>query len=63
MNWLCSAFFINRGDRRERREDSVFDSSVSTQLHSHESLHIKNLRALGVLGGKITELALFCISH
>jgi len=30
-----------------------------SQLHQREFLHIKNLCALGVLGGKTTELALF----
>ncbi len=34
------------------------ETKSPSQLHQCEFLHIKNLRALGVLGGKTTELAL-----
>ena len=43
---------INREGRRERREDCVSYSAISTHINT------KNLTALSVLGGRITKLAL-----
>jgi hypothetical protein len=39
--------------------ENAEETKSPNQLHQCELLHIKNLRALGVLGGKTTELALF----
>ena len=57
-NRLCFAFPIDRSARGERRGNRVCNFIACSQLHPRELLHIKNLRALGVLGGKTTELAL-----
>ena len=38
--------------------ENAEETKSPSQLHQREFLHIKNLRALGVLGGKTTELAL-----
>jgi len=39
--------------------ENAEETKSPNQLHQREFLHIKNLRALGVLGGKTTKLALF----
>ncbi len=39
--------------------ENAEETKSPSKLHQREFLHIKNLRALGVLGGKTTELALF----